>query len=287
MKFDINNLIQVISKKYNLELPHGSYKDLNDLDINNVPKGFLEDIQNIVVPMVTEAADLEVSTKEDLYGIIPKEYLDEIYPIDVDGKKLMSLSQLQKSIKDFDPKYCSVNTNESANRAREILKASFVHDEYFVYSGLEHSWRMLESDYKVISREDHPAGDPLSSFAYYLELGFYPPPEIMVVIGKALENYFTSNGSMSLDDALFGEKHKKTNSLSYKKHKINKYLMFHFFIKKSENSKLSLEKILSNIIDEADPITMRILGFDSNIDMDTFMRGYRRWKKELREGKYE
>ena len=112
-----------------------------------------------------------------------------------------------------------------------------------------------------------------------------------MVINEALNYYFSCNGDISLDEAFLGEKHKKTTSLAYKKHKMFKYQYFASLARmerrKSGNEKLSLEDLMFKLIQETDPNAMKSLGFDPDIDIETFMRGYRRWKKELGDGKYE
>ena len=47
---------------------------------------------------------------------------------------------------------------------------------------LEKSWAKIESDFKPFNREISVADNPISAFTYYLEMGKYPPPEIMVEV---------------------------------------------------------------------------------------------------------
>ena len=154
MHFNIKNLIQVIAKKHDVDIVFDSEDKLVDLDANEIPKEFLDDFQKIVIPIVSETISLEVDTKDDLYKIIPKEFLDEVNPIDEKGNTLMSLSELYQAIDNNDIKQNSLQSNEAVDIKRQIFKSSYIHDEYPIYSGLEHSWRMLESDYKVIARKN-------------------------------------------------------------------------------------------------------------------------------------
>ena len=250
MEFNIKELIRIIGNKYKLELSDEVLEDFNNANLDDLPLEFLEEVENIVVPLVSESneGNISVDSKEDFYKLVPKEYFDEVHPTDEDGKTVMSLSELREAVKFFDYEFKPFSSNEKVDSQREKLIASYVHDDYPVMTGQEHSWRILEADYQVIKREEHPADNPLSSFDYYVDLGFYPPPEIMMIIADAFRLYFSASGSISLDEVFFGERHKKTNSLAYKKHKKFKYQFFHFYVNRSklkgESTQMSLETIM-------------------------------------------
>lgn len=85
---------------------------------------------------------------------------------------------------------------------------------YPVLAGLEEAWQLLSDfygEYKgepMVGRFD---GDsPLSSLAHYIKCGVYPPPELLLALANGLEKYFDAGGDVSLDEALLGQKHKKT-----------------------------------------------------------------------------
>lgn len=221
MHFRLTDLIKIIGRKYCLELNDQTIDNLATANFDTLPAEFLEEIQNIVIPLVENQQDsgISIDSKEELYKVVPKEYIDQINPIDDDGKQVLSMLELRRAVQSQENKYEAFNSNEKVNAYRDKLKASYVHDDYPVMVGLEHAWRLLERDYEVINREEHPSNNPISSFEYYLDLGFYPPPEIMMVLGDALRLYFSGGGKFSLDEVLFGEKHKKTSSFAYKKHK--------------------------------------------------------------------
>lgn len=131
---------------------------------------------------------------------------------------------------------------------------------------LEKSWAKIESDFKPFNRKVSVAHNPISAFTYYLEMGKYPPPEIMVNVMEGFLEYFNSRGDKSLDEAFFGTKHKKYGSLSYKQDYSLRYSAFEWFIFKGEFTSLddAAEEFLKPIAEE--------------IDQDTFLRNYRRWK---------
>ena len=60
-----------------------------------------------------------------------------------------------------------------------------------------------------------------------------------------------------------------------------------FSRRNEDTSNLSLEAVMLKVIEETNPSTMAMLGFDPDVDIDTFLRGYRRWKQDVKEGKYD
>jgi hypothetical protein len=133
---------------------------------------------------------------------------------------------------------------------------------------LELLWAKIESDFKPFNREVSVADNPISAFTYYLEMGKYPPPEIMMEVMEGFLEYFNSRGDKSLDEAFFEAKHKKYGSLSYKQDFSLRYSAFEWFIFKGEFTSLdnAAEEFLKPIAEE--------------IDQDTFLRNYRRWKSK-------
>lgn len=289
MKVTIDDIIKVIGRKYGLIVPNNEKLKKSHLD--DLPIEFWNEIHEVVVPLIENDQSKTEISENEICNKFPQEYLDELSPVLDDGSKLLSMTQLRNRIKEKIFKVESHNSNDIVDKNREILMSSYVHEEYPVLSGLEHSWKILEKDYEIINRYEHPADNPLSSFDYYLELGFYPPPEILMVFGEAIREYLNKCGEISLDEAFFGESYKKTKSFSYKKHKKFKYLYFdlHVRLKKDleKNKHLSLEALMLEAIEDTNPLTMKLLGFEPDIDVDTFLRGYRRWKQDIREGKYE
>ena len=131
---------------------------------------------------------------------------------------------------------------------------------------LEKLWDKLADDFKPFRRDVSVADNSVSAFTYYVEMGKYPPPEIMVEIMEGFLNYFESEGNISLDQAFFGDKHKKYNSRSFKQYRQLKFSDFDRFI--YFNDFKSLDQGAEQFLIET----------ESEIDQDTFLREYRRWK---------
>ena len=111
---------------------------------------------------------------------------------------------------------------------------------------LEPIWVKIEPDFQPFHREVPVAYNPISAFTYLVEMGKYPPPEIMVDLMEGFMDYFESNGDKSLDEALLGIKHTKYESLSYKQDYSLRFLEFEWFIRSNKFS--SLEKAAESYI---------------------------------------
>lgn len=131
---------------------------------------------------------------------------------------------------------------------------------------LEKLWEKLESDFGPFNREVSVADNPISAFSYYVEMGKYPPPELMIDIMLGFNTYLESKGDISLDQAFLGITHSKYKSLSFKQQSALKYAEFDRFVYNGDFSSLdeAAELFLAKISDE--------------IDQDSYLRDYRRWK---------
>lgn len=88
---------------------------------------------------------------------------------------------------------------------------------YPALDGLEMRWQELEHRFADSNRrEDLPrtSAHPLSALFYYVEAGFYPPPELLLALLDAWEVYLAARGEISLDEAFFGPAKKKAGNYS-------------------------------------------------------------------------
>ena len=131
---------------------------------------------------------------------------------------------------------------------------------------LELLWAKIEPDFKPFNRQVSVADNPISAFSYYVEMGKYPPPEIMIDVMLGFNTYLESKGDISLDQAFLGITHSKYKSLSFKQQSALKYAEFDRFVYNGDFSSLdeAAELFLAKISDE--------------IDQDSYLRDYRRWK---------
>ena len=133
---------------------------------------------------------------------------------------------------------------------------------------LELLWAKIEPDFKPSNRQVSVADNPISAFSYYVEMGKYPPPEIMIDVMLGFNTYLESKGDISLDQAFLGITHSKYKSISFEQQSALKYAEFDRFFYNGQFKSLddAAELFLSNISYE--------------IDQDSYLRGYRRWKRK-------
>lgn len=176
----------------------------------------------------------------------------------------------------------------SWDHVRNLRKLFEDCENYPVLHSLELSWEELESSYNnqewpdLIKRDadEGISETPLEAFMYYIEMGFYPSPEIMLSIIDAFNMYFAGAGKHTLEDVFFGKEKKWIGNHAAVRAKDNLYERFHFYIDlkshgvdKLGNKKKSMEDMAADFFE-----SMLSPKLTENIDIDTFLRNYRRWK---------
>lgn len=153
--------------------------------------------------------------------------------------------------------------------------------EFYDLYELEKTWKNLEANSPLL-KEERDRSDyylPLDYFMSSIEKGQYPPPEILLAINACFEHYFECKGEKSLDEIFFYGKHKKKSSPAFIKAKIQNYMLFDFLYAGFES--LQDDKIKGKSLVEKAEIYLKTFN-DNDIDPETFLRGYRRWKKIFR-----
>lgn len=85
--------------------------------------------------------------------------------------------------------------------------------EYPVLDGMNEAWEELEPLYQV---SGHPimergaalsrvSSTPLSALFYMIDMGFYPPPELLLTLLDCWETYRAGGGDVSLEEAFLGK----------------------------------------------------------------------------------
>lgn len=194
----------------------------------------------------------------------------------------MDISELEKAIKSLCFLKGSLkNSSIDANNLRGILKSSLKNDQYGYYSGFESHWELLceLSHHDILVRERKDL-NPLETFLYFVDSGFYPPPEVLMIVADCFNRYISSGGKTDLNKAFFENYQKKKLLVDVDKFK--KYWEFHsnWVPNKSGSLQCVAEKYLLSKIEATDS------EFKESIDVESFLRGYRRWKKDMNDGKY-
>ncbi len=98
---------------------------------------------------------------------------------------------------------------EDWHRFLENDKAS----NYPVLDGFNEAWEELDSLYAINGKSiiergadlRRVSGNPMSTFFYFVSMGFYPPPELVLTLHDCWETYTGSGGAMSLEEAFIGK----------------------------------------------------------------------------------
>ena len=131
------------------------------------------------------------------------------------------------------------NTPEWKKRARNKLKNS---QDSLALGFLEASWHHLNQFYEEsIARDEDVQESPLSEFLYFISVGMYPPPEILLSISKSFELYFQKEGELPLEEAFFKRPKTGVGNFSARKAEQKKYIVFHQLFVGLNKEKKSLE----------------------------------------------
>jgi hypothetical protein len=148
---------------------------------------------------------------------------------------------------------------------------------------MEEGWQLL-SDLNdgILKRDDDErmAGSPLGAFLYCVDLGFYPPPEILLAIQDCFEFYFDSNGKYDLEDIFFNCDKKKGIG-NYSAQQAQGWLYQQLYMcEQGERRKSVIDSSYKKkpLADSAESL-FDLFNIDDVTDVDNFLRGYRRWKK--------
>lgn len=120
--------------------------------------------------------------------------------------------------------------------------------------------------------------------------GRIPTPELLLSIAKSFLLYFEADGDLSLEQVFFGTPKRKSGIYANRALRENRYLVFHDTVLRTRGlysaagkEQPSIESLAETFIesdhlffcDEEDEIEETL----PEIDIDSFLRGYRRWKK--------
>ena len=194
------------------------------------------------------------------------------------------------------------NTWEEVRKIRAEFTKDNVND-YPYYSGLNEVWDVLchtiyagqpyGKTEPIVDRasDEKLAKSPLEAFRYYMDVGIYPPPELLVWLSDAFNHYFMSNGDgeVPLDEVFFGKPKPKVGNGAKQEQKDSYFSSFAMQVSmenmsaKHQNRKpISLEKLATLHFKNKGILIGLIESEDINEneipDIDNFLRGYRRWK---------
>lgn len=170
--------------------------------------------------------------------------------------------------------FVRVFQNELKNTDNPLLK------------GLLYSWQTLSTEYSEAYDQGFStalrdnvsdfAATPIEALVEAVELGYYPSPEILVAVCRAIDKYMSHQGELELEDVFFGDKVRSKGNYSGRVGHDSLYRMLWFHTTLASNKNKSLSKIAESFLTEFRIETM---------DVDNFIRGYRRWKNRIKRTK--
>lgn len=177
------------------------------------------------------------------------------------------------------------------NYVRELRKKFEGYKEGYELDSLNQSWELLSEFYSegfdgeliIRSDDERTSETPIGAFRYYIEMGFYPPPEILMAIADAFEMYFKTSGKLSLEEAFFGPEKKWVGNKAVRKAKDSIFKNFNLFVQlaRRRSNKCDLPLPPAENLAE-DYFNSNFMKHNNSIpDIDTFLRNYRRWKAKL------
>lgn len=171
-----------------------------------------------------------------------------------------------------------INKHNSWDSVRETREQLTKSEDYPFLDGLEQTWKIIQQDYGSIIKRDDDEGSaetPLNSFMYLVEMGFYPPPEVLLEIFNCFNLYYMAQGSLELEDVFFGKRKKGIGN--HAAQKSQDWIYQHLWMNEQMES---IPSIKPKAIKSISLIASEMLDHFKldELDLDSFLRGYRRWK---------
>lgn len=147
------------------------------------------------------------------------------------------------------------------------------------HKGLEHSWEIISEDYNdsfptaLRDNVSDFAATPVEALVEATELGYYPSPEILVAVCRVIDKYMSHQGELELEDVFFGNRVRSKGNYSGRIAHDSLYRMLWFHTTLASNEGKSVLNIAESFLNEFKIDT---------IDVENFVRGYRRWKNRIK-----
>jgi hypothetical protein len=194
----------------------------------------------------------------------------------------MRLKRFQKA-SELASKSNTWNSNGVADAINERLQFERENQIKIGFGNLLDSWD--KADARLHAHKDMVFDNPMLNFIGSVDAGYYPSPDVLVAISKCFSSYLDAQGNKSLDQAFFGQIHGKQKSFAYKfstEGWSSEYVLFHKWFelentlpqekvygKPETHVPLPQEKAAETFLNDYFP--------DKDIDVDSFLRSYRRW----------
>jgi hypothetical protein len=201
-----------------------------------------------------------------------------------------------------------INLNNNQNNWNEVkeVRKNFVRedvDKYPYFSGFNYAWDVLcQTVYSgglfdmidpIATRDadEKLNSTPFEAFRHYMGMGTYPPPELLVWLNDAFTTYLMGTGKLELEEVLFGKPKPSIGNFASRNMKGNDWLYerFYFHISYEANTTKHGKTESSTLVEMAEKLFIKVEQQVNSLDdgstnkfnrpdIETFLRGYRRWK---------
>lgn len=202
----------------------------------------------------------------------------------------MAKRKISESVSALNEKYpnwkCTIeNWREKANEFRIQQRGDGSYDEDSSLTLLQRRWeagigRDEQMCYEIVASCE----TPVHALYQCLEFCLIPPPEILLVLDEMFRSYDLSFGELSLEEVFFGKPVKGQGTYAARRYtgsrRKSRYINFKNWMEKNPDvvSKLSVPKLAERYL--TDPKVLKSQPDLLNVEVDSFVRQYRRWKKE-------
>jgi len=194
-------------------------------------------------------------------------------------------------------------TPERISEIGEVLKTNT--SDYPWRESFEDIWRYLseiQRDYyqqiSMVERENDYSSNCIEELDFAIDMPRFPAPEVLIAISEAFRVYMAAGGALELEDVFFGPAKKGVGNYAARKRKEQLYNDFEFYvnfgdismskeeIEKHRESSLESKAIEYLAHGKMNPHFARVLNRTPNYydisDPESYLRGYRRWKRNKR-----
>lgn len=134
---------------------------------------------------------------------------------------------------------------------------------------------------KAPTKEKHFSAHPLEAFMYYILAGFYPPPELLIIIQESFSYYIDKGGSVSLEHIFFGREKPGVGNYSAQYKRIQKFTRFSICVSMSKVEAKHTKKTPLSQLKLAEKFVNGEWLFETeklDLDPESFLRKWRKWK---------
>tara|TARA_R110001583_G_C5653815_1_gene408999 strand:+ start:1972 stop:2559 length:588 start_codon:yes stop_codon:yes gene_type:complete len=169
------------------------------------------------------------------------------------------------------------NTWDHVRKIRDDTK----NQELPLLDDLDEMWSDIARNHAdLIARidDERTASTPLSAFLGYIDQGFCPPHDIILAVSDCFQHYFKKGGEVELEDVFFNSRRRGVGNHAAVDSSGSLYKHL-WFLEQCEHlpSRTGPDHVVKSISSLADEMFHQFQL--DRIDIDNFLRSYRRWKR--------